>query len=224
MRLTVTPDTWKEILKSAYLLFEDAEERGFGTPPFHLGGGTVLMFHMRHRLSKDIDFFGYDAQWLSVLTPRLNDRAAAMASDYSEQGSSLKIALPLGDIDFIVAADVTRVAERRTEVLEGRPIAIEDPAEILAKKLFYRAAAFTARDVYDMAAAIDLLPSAAAAAVRASRPRLAVLSRRLDELAERSEDDLKRSLIPYDGALPHAERMIVKVADFAARLGGEGAA
>ena len=45
-----------------------------------IGGGTVLMFRFEHRLSKDIDFFTHDAQWLSLLTPRLNDTTAAMTT------------------------------------------------------------------------------------------------------------------------------------------------
>jgi hypothetical protein len=34
------------------------------------------MFRSEHHLSKDIVFFMYDAQWLSVLTPRLSDNTA----------------------------------------------------------------------------------------------------------------------------------------------------
>ena len=60
----LTPETWRSI--SAFALFDDAEQRGFGTPPFRLGGGSFLVLRFRHRLTKHIDFFGYDAQWLSV--------------------------------------------------------------------------------------------------------------------------------------------------------------
>ncbi len=79
-----TPETWLQIIASAYALFDDAVAKGFGDPPFSLGGGTVLMLRFKHRLSKDIDLFGYDAQWLSVFSPRLNERAASLAERYTD--------------------------------------------------------------------------------------------------------------------------------------------
>jgi len=86
MSAAPTRDSWRNVLASAYLLFDDLQAKGFGTPPFSLGGGTVLMLRFEHRLSKDIDLFGYDAQWLSFLSPRLNETAAAMATDYLALG------------------------------------------------------------------------------------------------------------------------------------------
>jgi hypothetical protein len=75
----ITRDNWKEILASAVEIFEDLEAKGFGMPDAVIGG-TVLMFRFEHRLSKYIDFFMHDAQWLSVLTPRLNDTTDAMTT------------------------------------------------------------------------------------------------------------------------------------------------
>ncbi len=89
----VTRDSWKQILASAVTIFADLEDKGFGSPDVVMGGGTVLMFRFEHRLSKDIDFFMHDVQWLSVLTPRLNDTTAAMTTNYLEQGSGLKLVL-----------------------------------------------------------------------------------------------------------------------------------
>lgn len=93
-----TPETWLQILASAYELFDDAVAKGFGEPPFSLGGGTVLMLRFKHRLSKDIDLFGYDAQWLSVFSPRLNERAAMLAASYTEQSNTIKIVTASGDM------------------------------------------------------------------------------------------------------------------------------
>jgi hypothetical protein len=69
-------------------------------------GGAVLMFRFEHRLSKDIDFFMYDVQRLSLLTPRLNDTTAAMTKKYLEQANGIKLVLPHGDIDFVVAGAI----------------------------------------------------------------------------------------------------------------------
>ena len=105
-----------------------------------MGGGTVLMMRMHHRLSNDIDLFLHDAQWLARLTPRLNDLAAEMARDYSEQANSVKLVLAQGDIDFVVAGSVTGVEPTETLDFGGRNVMLEATEEILAKKLFFRAA------------------------------------------------------------------------------------
>ena len=210
----LTPESWLAILESAYRLFEDAEARGFGTPPFSLGGGTILMLAFKHRLSKDIDLFGYDAQWISVLSPRLNEQAADLAMSYIEQANGVKIVMAHGDIDFIIAADATSPVERRSQAIAGRTMEVEPVSEILAKKLLYRAAGFTARDVYDMSAAIDLDPRAAAIAARAAGSKRNVLKRRFEELASIGAATLLDAIIPYEGHLRHADGMIEKVRDF----------
>jgi hypothetical protein len=212
---TPTAQTWSQILAVAYALFDDLETKGFGIPPFSLGGGTVLMFRFQHRLSKDIDFFGYDAQWLPLLSPRLNETAAAVASSWTEQANGVKIVMPQGDIDFVIAADVAIPVVREKVKLEGREILMDPTSEILAKKLFYRAAAFKARDVYDFSAAIDLDPSAARTAVRSAASKGDLLVRRLDDLAELAPETLLEGLVPYAGELRFASDMVSKVRAFA---------
>ena len=217
----VTPDTWKSLFRDACDIFDDLEQRGFGKAPFSLGGGTVLMLRFKHRLSKDIDLFGYDAQWLALLSPRLNDRAAALASGYSEQANTVKIVTARGDIDFVIAGDVVAApVVREQAVVEGRAISLDPTSEILAKKLFYRAASFTARDVYDLSAAIDLDPDAAREAVVAAASKSDLLLRRLGELARLGDRELFGAIVPYDGRLPHADAMVGKVAAFIAAGAG----
>jgi hypothetical protein len=87
-----------------------------------MGGGAVLMTRMHHRVSKDIDLFLHDAQWLARLTPRLNERVASMVLDYAEQANSVKLVLAEGDIDFVVAGSVTGVAPKETLDFRGRTI------------------------------------------------------------------------------------------------------
>ncbi len=215
----VTKDTWIEILRHAYDLFDDLKSKGFGDPPFSLGGGTVLMLHYKHRLSKDIDLFGYDVQWLSLVSPRLNDRAGVIAKQYVEQANSVKIVTDVGDIDFVVAADVIRPTTRKKISLAGREIGIDPPSEILAKKLFYRAAMFQPRDVYDMSAAIDLDAVSARKAVEAAAPKKGVLVQRLESLRSRPEGDLLSGIVPYEGPLRHGAGMVEKVIAF---VGGNG--
>jgi hypothetical protein len=197
--------SWEDLLATALAVIADIEARGAGALDLVLGGGTVLMMRMRHRLSKDIDIFLHDAQWLSRLTPRLNDRVAALVRDYSEQANSIKLVLSHGDIDFVVAGRVTGVAPSETLDFRGRMIALETTEEILAKKLFHRASFLKPRDVFDLVVASKLLPNAAGVAVEAARSRRDLQLARLRELARAPEADLSSGILPlsdFGGLVP----------------------
>jgi hypothetical protein len=60
------------------------------------GGGTVLMRRFRHRLSKDVDIFVPDPQYLGYVSPRLNDTAADLTPSYLETATSVKLYFPEG--------------------------------------------------------------------------------------------------------------------------------
>ncbi len=99
---------------------------------------------------KDVDIFVPDPQYLGYVSPRLNDTADALASDYLETAISVKLFFPEGEIDFIAGAPLT---EKPTtdEAILGRRVRVETTAEILAKKVWHRGAEFTARDIFDFA-------------------------------------------------------------------------
>jgi hypothetical protein len=179
--------SWKPLLSEALALLDDLKGRGFGTPDLVLGGGTVLMMRLHHRLSKDVDLFMHDAQWLTLLTPRLNDAAAARVADYVEQANSLKLVLAGGDIDFIVAGAVTGLKPREFLAVGGWSLPLESSEEILAKKLYFRAGLFKPRDAFDLVAAHRADPEAARVALAAAAPRRADLIGRLRALAGTAE-------------------------------------
>lgn len=71
-----TPDSlpdgvWRGLLKHAYSLVDEITTHGIQNPLGTFGGGTVLMLRYRHRLSKDIDIFVPDPQYLGFVSPRL---------------------------------------------------------------------------------------------------------------------------------------------------------
>jgi hypothetical protein len=187
---------WEGLLATALVILDDLRARGLGAPEIAMGGGTVLMMRMHHRLSKDIDLFLHDAQWLAHLTPRLNDRVAGMVRDYSEQANSVRLVLAQGDIDFVVAGSVTGVAPRETLDFHGRAIMLEATEEILAKKLFFRAASLKPRDVFDLVAAHELFHDAAARAIDAAASRRDLQRARLRELALAPEPVLMSDILP----------------------------
>jgi nucleotidyltransferase AbiEii toxin of type IV toxin-antitoxin system len=129
------------------------------------GGGTVLMFDLEHRISKDVDIFVPDPQCLGLLTPRLNDVAASRTEQYDENTQYLKLYFPLpgamtGEVDFIVAPLETPDGAV-TRMLREHEIALETAVEIIAKKLRYRAETMKARDIFDIACVYAAQPNLA---------------------------------------------------------------
>lgn len=111
----------------------------------------------RHRLSKDVDIFIDDPQFLGYLTPRLSPAAEALTTDYTEDANFVKLRFPEGEVDFVVAAALTSTPTRQEDVL-GTPFLVEHSGEIIAKKVWHRGAEFTARDIFDFAVVAELEP------------------------------------------------------------------
>lgn len=176
---------WRTLLSLATTLVGQAEQVAGSVMKPRLGGGTRLMLSLDHRISDDIDLFIRDPQWIGYLTPRLNDLTQAAVDDYEENAVSLKLRLAHGEIDFIVAMSLLDLP---TQHLPDVPFEVEPVAEVLAKKLFYRGAMLTPRDLFDWWAiemtAPQELPHAALAALL--RERLHGIENALDAMQSSS--------------------------------------
>jgi hypothetical protein len=147
--------TWEILFERALVLIDDARASGIPVDDWTFGGGTVLMRRHRHRLSKDIDIFIDDPQFLTYLTPRLNQTAESLTSNYLEDHNFLKLAFPEGEIDFVAAPPLTPSPARHETIL-GQRFLVETSAEIMAKKVWHRGAEFTARDLFDLAMVAEM--------------------------------------------------------------------
>ena len=150
---------WEGLFERALVLIDDARERGLPVDEWTFGGGTVLMHRHRHRLSKDIDIFIDNPEFLGYLTPRLSDVAESLTTDYVEDTEYVKLRFPDGEIDFVVAAPLSEQPANRETIL-GHPFLVETSTEIVAKKIWHRAAMFTARDIFDLAMVSEREPDA----------------------------------------------------------------
>ena len=215
---------WEGLLSTAVDILEDLEAQGLGAPEIVMGGGTVLMMRMHHRLSNDIDLFLHDAQWLARLTPRLNDRIAGMVRDYAEQANSVRLVLAQGDIDFVAAGSVTGAPPHEKLDFRGRAISLEATEEILAKKLFYRAGLLKPRDVFDLLAASVKFPAAAQTAIEASASRREAQLKRLRALASAPPDQLSRDIAPIGAFREIIPTMISSALAWIARADEKGRA
>lgn len=157
---------WQTLLRQACKLIDHlSEHSGVADPFWTLGGGTVLMFRYRHRRSKDIDVFVPDPQYLGYVNPRLSDVASEVSQDYVEAAGYVKLIRPEGEIDFVASPNLTQHPFEWWH-LEGRDIRVETAAEIVAKKLWHRGDAATARDVFDLSLVIEKDPDGLRTAAR----------------------------------------------------------
>ena len=144
-------ETWEKLLeKAVHYIKATPLSNDKGKTLWSLGGGTVLMMEYRHRLSKDIDIFLPDPQWLGYFSPRFNDVIDDNIEYYDEQAEYIKLILDDGEIDFIVAKPLLH---KTCKVLSmfGADIPCEHPLEIIAKKIVYRSGSFAIRDFFDLA-------------------------------------------------------------------------
>jgi hypothetical protein len=116
------------------------------------------MFRHRHRLSKDIDIFVPDPQYLGFVSPRLSDTAADLTQDYTEQpGTFVKLQFEEGEIDFVASPNLLDDAWDTWDI-GGRTVKVETAAEIITKKMYHRGDRVTARDLFDFALMIEREP------------------------------------------------------------------
>jgi hypothetical protein len=202
----MSPDrnTWKLLLSRAITVLRMTGARAGSLPTMTLGGGTVLMFRYEHRLSKDIDLFLHDAQWLSMFSPRLNDDIAAKVKDYEEQANTLKLVFSEGDVDIIVAGNVTDARPNDSLKRDDMIFLLESSEEIVAKKIYFRAASFRERDLFDLATLIEKDRDAASRALSAASPKIAMLEARISGMDLSDDDGLSRLILPLAG---HEDRL-----------------
>ena len=149
------PDgAWQSLLMQAFRLLDAVAADGVEVPRWSLGGGTVLMFYYGHRLSKDIDIFVPDPQFLGYINPRIGGKGEEITQQYTDGSEYIKLYLPEGEIDFVASPPLTSSPFVMHEVL-GRKLLLETPVEIIAKKLWHRGEMATPRDLLDLAVAIE---------------------------------------------------------------------
>jgi hypothetical protein len=117
------------------------------------------MLYTGHRLSKDIDAFIDDPQYLAILSPRLSGESVWRCEAFSESANHLKLTYPEGEIDFIVAYAITDLPAERKSIdpdnakANAQPavVDVEHPVEIVLKKLLHRGSFLKVRDLFDIA-------------------------------------------------------------------------
>jgi len=209
---TLPEGVWQILLTHAFTLVDEIARHGIGDPFWTFGGGTVLMLRYGHRLSKDVDIFVPDPQYLGFVSPRLSDAAEQVSSDYVEGPGYVKLLRPEGEIDFVASPNLTAHPYDEWTLL-GRMVKVETAAEIVAKKLWHRGDRVTARDLFDLALVIEREPetlkSAAPYLTRHRDAFLAQIQQRRAVLGAQFEAIDALAYRPtYDDAVARASRFL----------------
>jgi hypothetical protein len=152
-----TKSRWDELFDMAISIIDQASTTVGHRFLWSFGGGTALMLQIDHRESHDIDLFLGDPQVLPFINPATQGYTISrQPSDYQTDGAQVTKLIfdDVGEIDFIVCADITDAPSVITEV-RGRAVSLETPAEIVAKKVYYRGARLQPRDMFDIAAVAE---------------------------------------------------------------------
>lgn len=142
--------SWHALLDRALRGIDALAENGTPLRSYTFGGGTALMIEFGHRLSKDIDLFIDDPQYIPLLSPRLGGEDIWDSPDYDEAAHYLKVRFAEGEIDFIVADRLTAVPVL-DYAFRNWTVPMEHPVEIAIKKLYHRAEGLKPRDIFDIA-------------------------------------------------------------------------
>jgi len=151
------PSEWPIRFDIAAKIIRHAEAVIGYAPIWSFGGGTALMLQIDHRESHDIDLFLDDPQILPYLNPETQGiEVARMPDSYSADGATvLKLAFQdIGEIDFICCAHILDPSSQPSDV-RGITVQLETPAEIVAKKVYYRGWNFQPRDMFDLSAVAE---------------------------------------------------------------------
>lgn len=191
-------DAWMELFDKAMVCLDASEDRAPEWLQWSFGGGTALMLQIGHRVSKDIDIFLNSPQFMRDLSPGSNPVSASMCNTYDEGSDFVKLRRDEGEIDFIVSPHVLDEPWQEVDI-RGRRVLLETPAEIVAKKMFYKAETFATRDIFDLAAVLVHDLHALDAAKRVVLPHMDLLAARLRMMRERYSLEVTAELTVLPG-------------------------
>lgn len=173
---------WRLLLSRAISGLEQLKQQGQAVPEWVLGGGTALMLHAGHRLSKDIDAFIDDPQYLGLMSPDVTD--VWECETWDRAAHYLKLVYPEGEIDFIVSGPLSGLdtEAREVDLPSGRKVSIQidHPAEIALKKMHYRPATLKVRDIFDIAVSDSLDHATMVSNLNVISDKKSALLKRLD--------------------------------------------
>jgi hypothetical protein len=210
LELRPNPTAWDELLQKALPaldhVFPPDSALTQRQPEWTLGGGTALALRIAHRLSDDVDLF-VPSRPLKVFTPSENPGSKAISQQFQWPGHYLKFECKGGEIDFL-SPHLQTTPGFTWERYRNRDIALETLAEVIVKKIRFRSARFTTRDIFDLAAVGKTEPkiiSVLASEVYDALPRLKTVIQERSRISTRLGIEI-RPTKKFEGAVSQLKR------------------
>ncbi len=169
------PPAAAELLRKTHaILDEHLTPHTPGGEGWRLGGGTVLAAHWKHRESFDLDIQVHPETERAHLDRKSNPELwrklyAAGATHIDLEATPTVEFGTAGRIELVEARPTPRIGHERA-VLDSGEATLLAPAQILTAKLVHRHLVPPVRDLYDLAVAQRVDPTATAIAVNALSP------------------------------------------------------
>jgi len=158
-KLNFIHENYVEQIKALELFFKDAFPSTIGKNVIKFGGGTALsIYYFQHRLSFDIDLFLTDQQYLSYFSPKhwIEETSNFDGVHYIDTHNHIGV-VSANDIkvDILVDSSSDSMLIDSSKSIFPFDIRVESIEDILAKKIVFRKKDNKARDIFDIAIAID---------------------------------------------------------------------
>lgn len=150
---------YKLQIEAFTLLQKDSLFSSIPNNKIKFGGGTALaIYYFQHRLSFDIDLFVEDMQYLDYIRPKMwiddtsNFNPCEYIDSYNHIGLVSKNEIK---IDILIDANSNKGLIDNSKEIFPFELYIESIEDILSKKITFRKKDNKARDIFDIAVAID---------------------------------------------------------------------
>lgn len=152
-------ENYIEQIKALELFFKDAFPSTIDRNVIKFGGGTALsIYYFQHRLSFDIDLFLTDQQYLSYFSPKhwIEETNNFDGVHYIDTHNHVGVVFANNiKVDILVDASSDSMLIDNSKTIFPFDIRIESIEDILAKKIVFRKKDNKARDIFDIAVAIN---------------------------------------------------------------------
>ncbi len=158
-KLEFIKESYQDQITALELFFKDAFAKTLPKDIIKFGGGTALsIYYFQHRLSFDIDLFLVDQQYLSYFSPKhwIEDTSNFNGSQYIDIHNHIGVVSANNiKVDILVDSSSDTVLIDDTKTIFPFDIRVESIEDILAKKIVFRKKDNKARDIFDIAVAIQ---------------------------------------------------------------------
>ncbi len=158
-KLEFIKENYQDQITALELFFKDAFAKTLPKDIIKFGGGTALsIYYFQHRLSFDIDLFLVDQQYLSYFSPKhwIEDTSNFNGSQYIDIHNHIGVVSANNiKVDILVDSSSDSILIDDTKTVFSFDIRVESIEDILAKKIVFRKKDNKARDIFDIAVAIQ---------------------------------------------------------------------